>query len=120
MKKSVKAALLSALVFPGCGHFILRRYKTACVLLLVTLATLAILIDDAISKAKMLTDKILATDIPLDPQAISDSVTALTSGGDSLAVSIATWALLICWLIGIVDAYRIGRDQTPEPVSPNR
>lgn len=117
MKKSVKAALLSALVFPGCGHFVLRRYKTACALLLVTLVTLGVLIDDAMTQAKIITDKILANEIPLDPQAISDSVMAATAGGDSLLVSAATWALTIAWLIGIIDAYRVGRDQETSSIA---
>jgi hypothetical protein len=32
-----------------------------------------------------------------------------TAADDSQLLGIATTALIICWLVGIVDSYRIGR-----------
>jgi hypothetical protein len=111
MRKSIKAALLSALVFPGCGHLLLRRYRSALALLAISLGALAILLNDAIKQANAIATKILANEIPLDAQAISDSVEAASRASNSSAATIAMWILSACWLIGIIDAYRIGRNE---------
>jgi hypothetical protein len=110
MKKSIKAALFSALAFPGCGHFILRHYRSGVALLAISLGALAIVMSDAIKQANIIANKILASEIPLDAQTITDSVEAANHAASSPAATIAMWVLSACWLVGIVDAYRIGRN----------
>lgn len=109
MQKPIKAALFSALIFPGCGHFLLRCYRTGLVLLAITLAALGFILNYAITQAQIIADQILANELPLDPVLIAERVSAATSAGNSPANHIAMNVLIVCWIIGIVDSYRLGR-----------
>lgn len=111
MTKSIKAALLSALVFPGAGHFFLKRHIQGIILTTATIASLYFLISGVVTKALQITDKINRGEIQLDVAAINDLVSAQPTGSEVQVITIASYVLLIAWLIGIVDSYRIGRIQ---------
>ena len=118
MRKSIKAMLFSALVFPGSGHFILRKRVRGALLAVISIACLYVLVATALEIAKQISDEILSGQIPLDSARITDEIVARSAGGDSLAVSISTYLLLACWLLGIVDSFRDGlfhykHDSTP-------
>src|SRR5689334_13423788 len=108
MKNSGKAALLSALVLPGTGHLYLKHYRRAVVLMLIAVSALSIIVVRAVRQARMIADKILSGEIAPDPAAIAAQIDAAGSATDSTQVGIAYWALIVCWLIGIADAYRLG------------
>lgn len=109
MQKSIKAALFSALIFPGCGHFLLRCYRTGFALLAITLAALGLMLNYALTQARIIADQILANELPIDPVLIAERVSAATRGANSPENRIAMTVLIVCWIIGIVDSYRIGR-----------
>ena len=111
MSKATKAALLSALVFPGAGHFLLKRYITGVVLATTALATLYLLIAKAVEKALLISEKIQSGEVPLDVAAITELVTRQATGADSQLLNIATTVLIISWLIAIIDSYRVGYGQ---------
>ena len=111
MKKSMKAALLSALIFPGVGHFYLKRFKSGLLLAGVSFAALYYLLAKAVERAYEISEKIQSGAVPLDAEAINSLVTQPSSGADAQMLSLATTALVVCWLIGIVDSYRAGRVQ---------
>lgn len=109
MNKSIAAALLSAVVFPGSGHLYLRRYLAAAVLIGASLLALAIIGDFVIAQVRLIGDEILAGAIPLDPELIATRVRHSIEAADIARVRIAWWALVACWLLSIVDAFRLGR-----------
>lgn len=109
MKKSTKAALLSALVFPGVGHFYLKKYKAGLILAGVSFAAIYFLIAKAVESAAEISEKIQSGAVPLDAEAITKLVSQQPAGADAQMMNIATIALVICWVIGIVDSYRAGR-----------
>ena len=111
MKKSTKAALLSAFVFPGAGHIYLKKYFPG--LLLVGVSSLGIfyLISNIVEKASQLVEKIQLGHVQADATAINQLLSSQSTGTESQLLSIATIAIAICWIIGIVDSYRIGRGQ---------
>ena len=109
MKKSTKAALLSAFVFPGVGHVYLKNYKAGVSLGGVSFAAIYYLVAKSVETALEITGKIQSGDVPLDIGAITELVSQQSSGTDAQMLNIATTALVICWLIGIVDSYRAGR-----------
>ena len=111
MKKSLKAVLFSAFVFPGGGHLYLRKYTQAAVLILVSVACVGVLLFVAMQKAQQISDKILAGEIPLDLTSITAEVSNQVAAGGTQMADIATYLLLTCWLVGIVDSYRLGRTQ---------
>lgn len=108
MKKSIKAALYSGLVFPGVGHFSLTHYARGLALFIPTLAAAAYVGNDVWQKANAILDKAMRGDIPLDPEVIAGMVSAAQPGSDSLWLNIATWMMMGCWVVGVVDAYRLG------------
>jgi hypothetical protein len=108
MKLSTKAVLFSAVVCPGAGYWVLKYYFRAIVLFSVVLLALSVLMTHVLQQARILADKIANGDIPLDPQFISSKVHEIASGDGSLLLNGAAWTLLACWIIGIVDAYRLG------------
>lgn len=109
MNRPVKAALLSALVFPGVGHFFLRKYIFGGILAGSAFVSLYILVSTAVARAVQITDKIQSGEVELDVAAIAELVSNHPAGPEGQLLSIATAALLTAWVIGIVDSYRVGR-----------
>jgi hypothetical protein len=111
MKRSSRAALLSGLIFPGIGHIALKHYRRGSVLVLVALAALAVVVTRIYQRAAIIVERLNSGDIPVDTAAIAEMVSNSTSGGDSLLENTALIVLLACWLIGIIDSYRLGAAQ---------
>ena len=109
MKKSTKAALLSALVFPGVGHLYLKKYRAGLLLAGGSFAAIYYLIAKAVETASEISEKIQSGAVPLDAEAITKLVSQQAGGTDAQMMNVATIALGICWVIGIVDSYRVGR-----------
>ena len=111
MKKSVKAALLSALVFPGAGHIYLKKYISAIVLFGVSAAGLYYMISKIMEIALQIVDKIGNGNVEPDVASIMDLVSKRTAeiGNGMHLFNIASTTIIICWLIGIIDSYRVGR-----------
>jgi len=65
----------------------------------------------ALEKAQEISRKIQSGEIPLDITRITEEVSRLAAGSGTQQAEIATYVLLICWLVGIVDAYWVGRLQ---------
>ncbi len=111
MTKSTKAALLSALVFPGVGHFFLKKYISATVLAGAAVGGIYYLLMIMVERAVQITAKIQTGEIPLNVAGITELVSKQSTGAEAQLQNIATAIFIICWLIGIVDSYRVGRAQ---------
>ena len=111
MRKSLKAALFSALVFPGCGHFILRKNVRGVLLAGVSVLCLLVLISTALEIAREISDAIVSGQIAHDSTRIAEEVSRRSAAGGSLSVKLSTYLLGACWLVGIVDSWRLGRLQ---------
>jgi hypothetical protein len=107
MKKTTKAVLLSALVFPGAGHLFLKKYTTGATLVGAAIISLYYLITKAVENALQIVEEIQSGDIQLNAVAISELISRQSTGTDTLLLDIATVAIIICWLVGIIDSYRI-------------
>jgi len=108
MKRSSKAALLSGLIFPGIGHIVLKQYLRGSVLMLFALIALSVVVTRIFQRALTIVDRINSGDIPVDTVAIAEMVSNSTSGADSFIENTALFVLGVCWLIGIIDSYRLG------------
>lgn len=117
MSKSIKAALLSALVFPGVGQLYLKRYAMATALLCVSFAALYVLLSQSIAIAIKLTDKIQMSGITPNAAAISELMSQSPAALGSQQIDIATFVLTFCWVAGIVHGYRAGRTQVAGPAT---
>ena len=111
MSKSLKAALLSALVFPGSGHFMLRKHVAGVFLAGVSAICVYVFLSTALEIAQEISLKIQTGEIPLDVARITEAISTQIAATDTGYVGISTYVLAACWLLGIGDSYRVGRLQ---------
>jgi|SRR5471032_253936 len=102
------ALLLSGLVFPGSGHFVLGHKIRGAIFVLPTLAANVFMLRDVMARADQLVDQINSGALPLDPQLILEKLQAL-SATNGAAMSIAVWVLIACWIGSLVDTFIITR-----------
>ncbi|PKG58437.1 hypothetical protein CXF83_20680 [Shewanella sp. Choline-02u-19] len=111
MKTSTKAALLSAFIFPGAGHFYLKQRAVGNLILVTTIASLSYLCWHAYQRAQLISEQIFSGEIPLQLDAIYSAVTQAPVGNEAIWINLATAGFIVTWIIGIADAYRLGRRQ---------
>jgi hypothetical protein len=108
LKKSSKAALLSGLIFPGIGHLFLREYFRGSILVVLSLAALSVVVSSAYQHALLVVDRIASGDVSMEVGAIAQAVSNSTYPADGLIENAAFIVLVVCWLAGIIDSYRLG------------
>ena len=111
MSKSLKAVLLSTLVFPGMGHFSLKKHIQGGLLTGISLICLYSLVTTSVEIARKLSLQIQTGEIPLDPVMLNELVTQQLAETNDQLIYVSSYLLIICWVIGIIDSYRIGRLQ---------
>lgn len=108
MRKSLLAALLSALVFPGAGHFALKKPVQGVLLSAVTIVCLYFLLTTTVEIAQQLIVKIQLGEIAMDIITIREMVSQQFTGIDDQRINMPSLLLVICWVVAIVDSFRIG------------
>jgi hypothetical protein len=111
MKKQTKATLLSTFVFPGLGHFLLKKHIQGAVLAGTAFVSLYFLIAKTVEKTLQVFEKIQSGETQLDAATITELVSNQTTGTETQLLRLAMAALIISWLVGIVDSYRVGHAQ---------
>ncbi len=100
------ALLLSALVFPGSGHFLLKRKARGCLFLVPALVALAIVLRQIMARLDQVMAQIDSGALPLDVQLIMEKVEAL-SANDGPAMTVAVGVLVACWIGSLIDTFLI-------------
>lgn len=108
MNQATKAALISAFICPGGGHFYLKRYNTGTLLSVVTLGALIYLLNQAIARAQDISQQIISGQLPLDLSVIYPLITQPPAADQALYSNIALVAFAASWFVGVIDAYRLG------------
>ncbi len=114
MKNSLKGALLSGLVFPGLGQIVLRRYKRGAAIMLIVLACLIIVVVKAVQHALVILEKIESEGGEITMSAISNAAHEAAASSGTLTFNLALLLIILCWIAGTVDAYRIGKKRDIE------
>jgi hypothetical protein len=109
MSKALKGALLSGLVFPGFGQVILKHYKRGVILMLTVLASLSVVVAKAVQQALAILDQIKSEGGVISMSTISKAANQASTTSDSRMINLVLVFIVLCWIIGIVDAYRIGK-----------
>ena len=107
MKKSVKAALFSAFIFPGAGQLLLKKYISAVYFAIFASIGLYLLFSNLLTRTQAILDKVQSGEISADIGVITAELhqqTASIAGSLSPALVI----LLVAWLVSVVEAYRVG------------
>ncbi len=111
MNRPLKATLLSVFIFPGAGHFLLKQYVAGTILAGTTLLALGILMIKMIEIAVQIAAKLQTGEVQYDVAAITELISTNAFGNEAQLLNYATTVLVIAWLVGIIDSYRIARAQ---------
>ncbi|UQV48221.1 hypothetical protein KIV45_21330 [Janthinobacterium lividum] len=98
--------LLSALVFPGSGHFLLKRKARGCLFLVPALIALVLVLRQIMARLDQLMAQIDSGALPLDAQLIMEKV-ELLSANDGPAMTVAVGVLAVCWIGSLIDTLLI-------------
>ena len=111
MDRSLKAALLSALVFPGVGQLYLRRPLRALMFLAPALAAALYFSSAVLGPVFAIAHEIGAGTMALDPFLIQQRIEQ--SRIDTGMLNLAALVMLVVWIASTVDAYLLGRAVPP-------
>ena len=114
MNNSLKGAFLSGLIFPGLGQIVLKHYKRGAVIMLTVLVSLSVVVVKAVQHALAILEKIESEGGAISMSTISNAATQASTTSGSLIFNLVLLLVALCWIIGIVDAYRIGKKKDIE------
>jgi len=117
MKNSLKGAFLSGLIFPGLGQLALKHYKRGAVIIIAVLISLYIVVMEAVQYALAILEEIQSEGGAISLGSISEAATRASTISGSLTFNLAFLLIILLWIIGAVDAYRIGKKKDIEKVS---
>jgi hypothetical protein len=109
MNNSLKGAFLSGLVFPGLGQLVLKHYKRGAVIIIAVLISLSIVVVETVQHALAMLEEIQIEGGAISISSISEAATRASTTSGSLAFNLAFLLVILLWIIGAVDAYRIGK-----------
>ena len=104
MKPSTKAALLSGLVFPGLGQFILGRKWRGMTFLSGAAVSLYFIFSIMLEKANALAARIARGEIAADPETVMHHARQATADTLNSGASLASMVLAAIWLLALLDA----------------
>ena len=107
MDRSVKAALLSGLVFPGVGQLFLQRPLRAMIFLAPALAAALYFGSAVLEPVFAIANDIASGAMAFDPFLIQQRVEQ--SRIDSGAMNLAALVMILAWGASIIDAWIGGR-----------
>ena len=114
MNNSLKGALLSGVVFPGLGQVRLKHYKRGIVLMFTVFASMVVMVLKTVQQAFTILENIMLEGGVIDIKTITDAATQAISTSDNVMYNLALLLIVVCWIFGIVDAYRIGKKKDLE------
>ena len=117
MKNAMKGIFLSGLVLPGLGQIVLKSYKRGIALMLGVFAAGFVIVVKIVKQALTILEKVESQGGPVDMESVSNAADQAFTAADSLIVSLAFGLIVICWIVGMVDAYYTGKKKDMEELS---
>ena len=114
MKNAIKGAVLSGLVFPGLGQVGLGHYKRGITLGLAVLLSLLVVVGQALRQALTILEKIGVEGRVIDMSTILKAATQASTTSDTFVYNFVLLLIILLWIVGIIDAYRLGRKKDLE------
>lgn len=108
MNKAIKAALLSALIFPGVGQISAGYKKRGWIIIGVDVVLLYFIIREIMQKAHKVIAEMQKNGSAMDIESISNATSKLSGFSDNVFLNILLIILIISWFYSIFDAYRVG------------
>ena len=120
MNNALKGAFWSGLIFPGLGQVVLKHYKRGAVIMLVVLISMSVVVVKAVHSALAILEKIELESGAISMSTISNAATQASTTSGSLTINLVLLLTILCWVFGVVDAYRIGKEKDIEEGSMSR
>ncbi|MDH5766151.1 MAG: hypothetical protein OEZ38_09055 [Gammaproteobacteria bacterium] len=117
MNNATIGLLLSGLVFPGLGHLILKAYIRAFAIISLTLASFITILATIIQQTNAAIEKIQSENGKIDLDSVTQAMNQALSATDQSIYTISYGVLISCWLIGVIDGYRVGKQKDKEKTS---
>jgi TM2 domain-containing membrane protein YozV len=112
MNRSLPAALLSALVFPGAGQLYLGRRRRGWTIALTVASAVLLLLCQLAGPVMTLVHDIEDGRLALDPLLILTRVHELGLADNALLMP-AALVIVACWIGSTIDAFLLGSNKTP-------
>lgn len=114
MDRSSKAALLSALVFPGVGQWYLGLRLRALLFIVPAAAAVWYFASRAWDLVALIQAEVLSGKMGLDPIAIAERVHQQSAGSTEM-MNWSALVMLACWVGSTLDAFLQGRKPGQAP-----
>ena len=109
---------MSGLIFPGLGQVALKHYKRGAVIMLTVVVSMTAVTVKAAQLALAILEKIELEGGIISVNTILNAATQASTDSGSLTFNLLFLLITVCWIIGTVDAYRIGKKTDIEQRSP--
>lgn len=115
MSNTLKGVLFSAFIFPGAGQIILSRYRRGALFFGLAFFSGILSVTAVVRQAVLMLQHLVnAGDVVSVPKVIQIVAQASTTAS-TLFTQLAFLLFFGCWLVSVVDAYRIGRELDHRP-----
>lgn len=112
MRKAIKSALLSALIFPGVGQISAGFKKRGWFIVLANCVLLYLLMNEIIQLAYSTINTMKKNDVVMDIETISGATSNQIDFSDNSYLNSLLIILIISWVFSTIDAYRLGNKQS--------
>ena len=112
MNQSVKAALLSALVFPGVGQLTIGYERRGWIIIAVNTVLFSLIMSGIIQKAYEIISEIekkAALTGIVDFEEVLNMTSGMVNFSDNTFLNLALIFFILGWLFSILDAYLLGK-----------
>lgn len=87
----------------------MKSYGRGIGLIVVSAISLSIIVSHAAEQALAVVAKIQADGGNIDPSRILEMASQGSASADTQSFNIAMIVFMVCWIVGVVDAYRLGK-----------
>lgn len=109
MSNTLKGILFSALIFPGAGQIILARYLRGAIFFAAAFISGILCVTAIVRQAVVLLQDIVARGEAVSIPEVMTTVAQATTVASTVFLKVSFLILFCCWLMSVVDAWRIGR-----------
>jgi hypothetical protein len=117
MKRATKAALISGLVFPGTGHLYLKKYLVGSLLFIVAFICVYDITITAMQTAQQIVDQIQQSNGQANLNELLEQASKQSAQDANQYSGLSSTLFALFWFGGIIDAYRLGRQQDKNNLS---
>ena len=115
MNNAMKGILFSAFIFPGAGQVILSRYKRGAVFFAAAFVSGILSVTAIVRQAVALLQDLVAAGVPATIPKVMAIVAEASTTASTAFLKISFLLLFCCWLVSVVDAWRIGKELDQKP-----